>query len=67
MKREWRSAETGAMGCSPELTAVLGQGRTDTAGALSVAPAILPEESAYNTAEPSDKGKDQIQKCKNSV
>lgn len=27
-------------------------------GALSVAPVILPEVSAYNTAEPSDQGRD---------
>lgn len=41
-----------AAGHSVEFTVVLGEGRIETADALSVPPAILPEGSVYNTAEP---------------
>lgn len=52
----------GAPGSSPELTVVPREGRVETAGVLSVAPAILPEGSAHNTVEPSDRGKERILK-----
>lgn len=42
-RKEGRSAETGAMGRSQELTAVPGEGRIETAGAIVVAPALLPK------------------------
>lgn len=52
----------------PELTVVPGEGRTETAGAQSVAPTILPEGSAYNmvnSAEQRPPGKVQKQKHDN--
>lgn len=45
-------------GCSLQLTVVPGERKIEAAGVISVAPAILPEASVYNTAEPSEWGRD---------
>lgn len=41
-----------------------GEGRIETAGTLSLALAILPERSAYNTYEPRNQGRDLRVKVK---
>lgn len=48
----------GSAGHRPELTAVPGKGRRETAGALSAPLASLSEGTAYNMAEPNDQRRD---------
>lgn len=52
----------GATGHSLDLPVVLGEGRFETAGSHSVAPAILPDGSAYHTAEPSNQAETSKQR-----
>lgn len=46
----------GTVGHSLKFTAVLGEGRIETAGALSVDQEILSEGLAHNMGEPNDQG-----------